>query len=315
MMKKVFRAVLFLAVFALLFQLITPLFVPKNNAKYMGIHEDEAKGFLGEAPDSIDVLFLGDSEVFSTFIPLQIWRDHGITSYLCSTGDQVIYQSYAYLKRMFQYHSPKIVVFEANALYRDFGLAEMVSYELEEVFPYLRYHDRWKSLNSEDWGGKVEFRNLIRDKGYTYRTRAIPADDADYMIPVEDSRPISSLNVWYFEKIRTFCEEQGAQLLVVSAPSTTNWDYYHHNGVEQMLQGKNIPYVDMNLMQEQIPINWQMDSYDGGDHLNYAGAVKVTDFMGRLLWDTGLFADKRQEAAYATWNAALEEFQAVVASE
>jgi hypothetical protein len=68
-------------------------------------------------------------------------------------------------------------------------------------------------------------------------------------------------------------------------------------------------------MCQEIGIDWQTDSYDGGDHLNYAGAVKITDYMGRLLWDTGLFTDKRQEAAYATWNTALEEFQTVVASE
>ena len=31
-------------------------------------------------------------------------------------------------------------------------------------------------------------------------------------------------------------------------------------------------FLDGNLMADEIPIDWQRDTSDGGDHLNYSGA-------------------------------------------
>ena len=312
MWKNFLRATVFLCVFALLFLAVSPVFVPKDNSFYAGIHEETSKGFLAEPENSLDVVFIGDSEVFSTFIPLRIWEQYGISSYVCSTGDQVMYQSYYYLKHVLRTQQPEVVVFEGNALYREFTIAEMLSHTAEEYFPLLRYHDRWKTLRSEDLIEPVNFQTLIRDKGYIYRTSAMPADTEGYMMPSDEIYPMPLLNQWYFHRFYTLCQEYGTKLIVVSVPSPTNWDYYYHNGVVKLLEGLDVPYLDMNLMSQEIPIDWNTESYDGGDHLNYYGACKATDYIGAYLWQTGLFEDKRESPEYEHWNSALEEFYALV---
>lgn len=314
MWKNIIRSIAFFLIFALIFLGITPIFVPKNNYESAGIHEPEAKGFLAEPDNTLDVLFLGDSEVFSNFIPLRIWEQYGITSYLCSTANQVPYQSYSYLERALRTQSPKIVILEANALYREFSIADMLSYRLQEYFPLMRYHDRWKDLTAQDLTAPVSFTYLVRDKGYAYRTRSIPASTEGYMTPAEEAYPIAALSQWYFRKIQTLCRERGIRLIVVSAPSPANWDYYFHNGVVQLLEGQDIPYIDMNLMPGEIPIDWETESYDGGDHLNYSGACKTTDYMGKVLWESGLFEDKREWETYSGWNEALQSFRDAAAS-
>lgn len=309
MWKNLLRTAAFFTVFALIFLLISPVFYPKDNSGYAGIHEDHAKGFLAEPENSIDVLFLGDSEAYSAFLPLKLWEEQGITSYVCSTGNQVMYQSLSYLKRVFQEQKPKMVVFETNALYREFTLADVISHAGEEVFPFLRYHDRWKKLTFADLTEPVEHRHLVRDKGYAFHMEEDPADTAGYMIPTEEAQPVPVINGAYLAKIRDFCREQGVPLILVSTPSTVNWSTYYHNGTKELAQELEIPFLDMNLMPEEIPIDWQKDSYDAGNHLNYHGACKVTSYMGQYFRETGLFGDKRQEEGYASWKEALADFK------
>jgi len=308
MWKNCIKTLLFLLVFVLLLQIISPVFVPKNNSGSAGIHEEEAKGFLAEPANTIDVLFVGDSESFSAFIPLRIWQQHGITSYVCSTGNQVMYQSVSYLEQMMKTQNPKTVVLETNALYREYTLADIMTHWAEEQLPFLRYHDRWKTITPEDWNTEVDFRHTVRDKGYIYRTRAIAAEADGHMAPSEEIEPVPMLSALYVEKMQALCRERGAQLILVSTPSPTNWNIYYHNGVEVLSGDLGIPYMDMNLMEEEIPIDWETDSYDGGDHLNYAGACKVTDYMGSYFASSGAFADKRAEAAFAPWNDCLAAF-------
>lgn len=312
MWKNILRSIVFLTIFSLLFLAVSPVFIPKDNTSQAGIHDSHAKGFLAEPENTIDVLFLGDSEAYSSFIPLRIWEQYGITSYVCSAGDQMMYQAYSYLERVFQTHSPRYVILETNALYREFTLADMLSHSAEERFLYLRYHDRWKELSPEDWYSPISFSGIVRDRGYAYHTEVRPADASEHMTPSEEVQPVPLLNQWYARLIRDFCWERGVPLMLVSTPSSVNWSTYYHNGVTQMSQELEIPYTDMNLMTDEIPINWATDSYDAGNHLNYDGACKVTDYLGAFLWDTGLFTDKRENAAYAAWNTSLEDFKAEV---
>lgn len=309
MRKNFGKAGLFLGIFLALFLLISPVFVPKNNSGTAGIHNPQAKGFLAEPEDTLDVLFVGDSEAYSAFIPLQLWENYGITSYVCSSGDQMIYQCYSYVDRAFDTQSPKAVVLETNTLYRPFTLAQLMGHWAEEAFPYLRYHDRWKNLQPGDFTGNVEFTHSVPNKGYYYKTETTVTDTEGYMAPSDEAEPVNLVSGAYVRRLRDFCREQGAQLILVSTPSPTNWSSYYHNGVAQLAQELDIPYIDMNLMPREVPIDWSCESYDGGDHLNYSGAGKVTHYMGQYLWETGLFEDKRENPEYAAWQEALAAFR------
>ena len=75
-----------------------------------------------------------------------------------------------------------------------------------------------------------------------------------------------------------------------------------------MAKELGVEYIDLNLQSDQVAIDWNTDTRDKGDHLNYNGAMKVTNYVGKYLKETELFEDKRENPDYADWNTQLEAF-------
>ena len=73
-----------------------------------------------------------------------------------------------------------------------------------------------------------------------------------------------------------------------------------------MAESLGCTYLDGNLL--PLAIDWQTDTYDRGDHLNYYGAAKVTAWLGAWLTDHTALPDHRKDPAYEAWNRDAESF-------
>ena len=95
-------------------------------------------------------------------------------------------------------------------------------------------------------------------------------------------------------------KENGAELILISTPSTRNWNYTRHEVTEDFAAGKGITYIDLNTIDKsELNIDWNTDTKDGGDHLNVSGAQRVTEWFGRYIDKNYDFVDKRQDADYS----------------
>ena len=310
--KRIVSCVLFVAILLGLLLVSSLIFQPKSNDKASGIHYPRANGILSEPKDSIDTVFIGDSEVYHSFIPLNIWRDYGITSYDVSSPSQKLVYSMEFLKKTFEKQSPKIVFLETNAIFRKSYFEDEITYKAEQIFPVFRYHDRWKNLQLKDFSATVEYTANENNKGYFFTKKSKPATDKaikEYMKYSDVSAPILSTNKKYLKEIAEFCKKHGTKLVLISTPSTKNWNYQRHNAMEAFSKDLGVDYIDTNLLRDDIPIDWKKDTKDKGDHLNYNGAVKVTDYIGKYLDDTKLFKDKRNDPSYDNWNTCLDKFE------
>ena len=310
--KRIVSCVLFVAILLGLLQVSSLVFQPKSNDKASGIHYPRENGIFSEPKESIDTVFIGDSEVYHSFIPLNIWRDYGITSYDVSSPSQKLVYSMEFLKKTFEKQSPKIVFLETNAIFRKSYLEDEITYKAEQIFPVFRYHDRWKNLQLKDFSATVEYTANENNKGYYFTKKSKPAPDKaikEYMKYSDVSAPILSTNKKYLNGIAKFCKTHGAKLVLISTPSTKNWNYQRHNAMEAVSKDLGVDYIDTNLLRDDIPIDWKKDTKDKGDHLNYNGAVKLTDYVGKYLDDTKLFKDKRNDPSYDNWNTCLDKFE------
>lgn len=311
--QHVLRGTLFMAGLFVLMIVTSKLVTPREISKDCGIQDAAANAIQNEPENTIDVLILGDSETYSSMIPLQMWRDYGITGYCCGTSAQNLGYSLQFLQKAFEHQSPKVVILETNEFFRDFSYGEAIKYRMDRKFPVFSYHNRWKNLSGKTKKNAATTVYADNTKGYVFSAAIAPADDSDYMSPSEEKDTVSAKSLAYLQDIVDYCKKKGAKLLLVSTPSTKNWNYKRHNCLVDISEHFSVDYIDMNLMAEQIPIDWKRDSRDHGDHLNFSGATKVTDYLGRLLVEELEIPDHRGEDAFFQWNIDLEEFDKLTA--
>ena len=306
--KQVLSCLVFLLLLLLVLLALSRLFEPKNNREDFGMKEMKANGILGEKENTIDVIAVGDSECTTALAPVVMWRESGITSYNCGTAGQHLYDTLFYLRRAFSCQKPKVVILETNAIYRECMLSDYLYAKFSELLPVLRYHDRWKSLRAEDLG-PVHYTWTDPLRGHMLYAEIVPGCCEEYMKPMEDVRQTARWNRQCLREIVSLCRENGAGLLLLSTPSTVNWNMTNHNGIQALADEYDIDYLDLNLAAGEISIDWQTDTKDGGDHMNAWGAEKVSTYLARYLSRQYALADHRGESGYESWEEGLKEHE------
>lgn len=306
--KNILYSTLFIIGLGLFLLGASLIVIPKNNLDVFGMDNLSANGILGEKENSIDVLVIGDSESYSAITPMQLWNDHGITSYVCGTSGQLLTESKYFLLQAFEKQKPKLVILETDAIYRNFSLATALTNIFENKLPIFKYHNRWKSLKVIDFGGDVEYTWRDDYKGYSYSTVVAKADDSNYMTYSDQIQKINKINENYVLDMAKFCQENGVTFMLLSTPSTINWNYPRHNGISQFVNEHQIPYLDLNLPQTSPGIDWNQDTRDQGDHLNHYGAKKVTSYLGDYLKNNFQLGDHRNDENYQSWNEAYQRY-------
>ena len=306
--KIVLKCTLFLSGLLVILLVSGIVFSPKNNTKESGIEDFQTNGIRSEKKNTIDVLFLGDSLSYAGISPIILYKDYGITSYVCGSSGQQMFDTYRYLEIAFENQNPKYVILETDALYRKFDLADSVGSDILGVLPVFRYHDRWKNLELKDFKGEVKYTAVNEHKGYRYNDDIKGIPNRDYMVETTEIQDMTDLSKEYFDQIAQFCKKNGAELILVSVPSVKNCNYKKHNAIQKLADKYDVEFINLNLMPEEVPIDWEVDTRDRGDHLNHTGATKVTTYLGKYLSTTRDLKDHRMDKKYEDWNKSLESY-------
>lgn len=307
-LKKVLKCVLFMTGLVVILVVSGLVFMPKNNMKESGIEDFQTNGIRSEKKNTIDVLVLGDSLSYAGISPIIMYKDYGITSYVCGSSGQQMFDTYRYLKIAFENQKPKYVILETDALYRKFDMAESIGSDVQGILPVFRYHDRWKNLELKDFKGKAKYTAVNDHKGYRYNDTIKGIPNKQYMIETTEIQDMTDLSKNYFDQIAQFCRKNGAELILVSVPSVRNCNYKKHNAIKKLADKYGVEFINLNLMPEEVPIDWEVDTRDKGDHLNHTGATKVTSYLGKYLFENKELKDHRFDEKYDHWNKSLEEY-------
>lgn len=317
-MKRIMKCCIFLLILMPVLIVLSQIMVPKNNTEQAGMERKRvlANGIFVEPENTIDVLVAGDSESYSSFIPLELWNKYGFTSYVCGSPAQPITLTYSFIKDALENQSPKIVILEADNFYRRKGLEGAIKETSNRALPVFQYHDRWKSLNKEDFYEKVNYTEKQQNKGYYYsdKTKEIKKKNRKkYMEESKKIKNISKMNLIYIKKIKQLCDSKNIKLMFYNAPTPANWNYEKHNGVERLAKDLKVDYIDLNVLYKDIKIDWKKDSQDKkGEHLNYVGALKVTNYLGEYLNSKYELPDHRLDNMYNSWNEDYKNFKNLV---
>lgn len=270
-----------------------------------------------------DVIFVGDCEVYANFTPMELYRSRGITSYVRGSSQQLLWQSYYVLKETFDYETPKIVVFNVNAMrYSEpvseafnrltidkmrwseekVGIIQASMMEEEDflsyVFPILRYHSRFDELTRED------FEYLLIRKDTTWNGHLVNQEVKGVgTLPAKRRLPDYSFGdiCWdYLEKMRLLCEENGAELILIKAPSVYPYWYEEYDEqIQSYADEHGLSFYNFLDYVEEIGIDYETDTYDGGLHMNLDGATKLSRFFADILAENHGAADHRNNPEIA----------------
>ena len=148
--KNVKNSLIFLFILFILISLIVTIFLQNKQVKYVDISEQKAEGILSEKENTLDVVAIGDSETFTSIIPLQLWNNYGYTSYVCGTPSQYLDVSYNYLLKILEHQNPKVIILETNTIYRKITFDKLFNKLLISNIPIFDKHDNWKKLYNNE---------------------------------------------------------------------------------------------------------------------------------------------------------------------
>ncbi len=286
----------------------------KNKLQY-------AYSFAYEPESSIQIACVGNSDLYSGFTPIDLWKEFGYTSAVCASARQSIQESLNLLKRLFKTQSPQIVIIETDMLYdenpeKDNSMTrtdelydffesmkpEYFERDIENVFPLFKFHNIWKKF--EGTAKKPTFNS----HGYRYNNKTCKLKSREYMKSTASAEPISKMNSKQMDKLIAFCQKNNAKVILVEMPSVTSWNYERYNAVAEYARERNVPFLDLNLLYDDIGISMTDCFRDRGNHLNYRGAKAVTEYIGDYISQNYELECLHFDKNYSYWNDDYDNF-------
>ncbi len=219
-MKNFFKSIIFIAIFIFLYYGFSYALLPHENIKDFGLIKTAEYPVLGEKKNSVDAIIIGDSLVYSSVIPMEIYKDFGYTVFDCAEAAFILPDAYEYYKIALESQHPKVVMLGGNMFFRNTRKRKWyIKYEraLKKVMPLLNYHNNWKNILFNDYG-------LVSiQKGYKLNKTIKPGKYIDYMKENDKEYVMIKDNYEYLKMFIDLAKSYNAKVYVIGFPSQNSW--------------------------------------------------------------------------------------------
>lgn len=324
---NIIKLVSFGLVFVMVLEILSATVFSKSNATTFKNNFMNAYNYVNEVEDSIDIVALGNSNMYSALCPLKLWDEYGYTSTIIASPRQTAAITSTLLEDVLKTQSPKLVILEADMFYEGVELNENIVDEKDSkkrlpVIPYVTddkittdiqnqftvflLHDQWKNMvaNPANIGDDAMFNH-----GYFFNDEIKETTPNDNMKDTQLIDAIPDEAVLYMNKIMDICNKENITLMLMNSPSLNTWSYARHNAVAQFAEDNNIDYLDFNTL-DDYTIEYDREFRDKGIHVNYYGSSKITTYIGNYIAQNHqqLIEDKRDNADFSSWNDDRDKF-------
>ncbi len=285
------------------------------------------KKFYELDKNTVDVLVVGSSHAYSSFNTGVLWREQGISSYVLSGSAQPLWNSYYCLREALKTQTPKLIVLEGYRVveeeeFVDIGYAIKNTYgmkwsrnRLDAVWAgvpqeerlgfllgYTQYHDRYKELSEEDFTFRKKAEKYRDWRGFEPGMITESVEEPDIGASTE-CEELTEKSEKYYRAILALAKERNIPIMVVVAPfaSMTEEDLMRFNTAQKIAQEYETPFLNYNVMREEMPINYATDMLDES-HLNIRGSCKFTSGWGEYIAGRYHIPDHRGDLAYEGWE-------------
>lgn len=311
--KCILKGICFIVIFAALFLSVQELLRDKWVEGEYNV-TTKVKGFYAEEENTLDVIFVGSSQMYADMAPAVLFTEYGITSYDFCANEQPLWVSYYYIKEALKHQNPKVIVLDVFTVYGDDYEQEGTTHiNLDDLpmsvnkllairdsvpkgmrysyyFPLAKYHNTWTDF----YEGKATYSFYHEKdpyKGYSPFIFAAAYEDSakEEVKNQKESEPIPDKAKEWLLKIINLCKEENVPLVLVKTPNGNAERQKLYNSVEVLAKENDTPFLNMNVL------------LDGQAHINVLQAEKVSSMMGAYLTEHYSFEDKRENPEYADW--------------
>lgn len=302
-LKKIAKAVLFIALFLVLYTGSREVLRNKS--------ESEALGRIFTMPDeTYDVVLAGPSHIQYGIQPSVLEKEYGISACNTATAAQSMPTTYYVVKEMIDRHTPEVVVVDLFCMFYpenyftptrfhqaidNFPLNKTKAEAILDLVPqgesefflnYMLYHGRWKSLTRTDYTVQREFdeKNQLLYVTTPFENDFVPLDKN-----VKGEIPEVSLE--YLKKIVLLCDETDTKLILTVIPYradvsnndvTGEYQQSIYNTIEEYAENWNVEDINLLHHLDDIGFDFNTDMAEFS-HLNESGSMKVSRYFGQIL--------------------------------
>lgn len=342
-MKKRIYAKRCVKIAALFLAIIITLSLAQQFAlAHFDVHKVRIEGFYEEPKDSLDVVFIGASDIYSGFSPGTAYDKYGFTSYLYATGANPISLYKSQLKEILSNQSPKLIVVEINGvlynkdekLYKEGCIRKYIDniplnqnkvdtiedvvpfdQQIEYFLPIVKYHGAWNDVpDVKKWiGGDV----LMHQRGYSVlKGCSVCANVAKRNKSLkknlendDSTRDLLPKSEQYLRDFLQYCKDEKLDNVVfMRYPHRITKNMYDRfqrtNTAENIINeyGYNLLNFEKNFNETGLDYN---KDFANDEHLNIYGQQKMTDYLSNIFCkDYGLSKSDLSESEKEKWDVA-----------
>lgn len=115
--RKLMRAICFCLLFVILFVFLSGAFIPRTGTTEDGMESRISKAYRGEPRDSIDTVFIGNSDIYRAISPVDLFHQTGITSAIAGKPNKQLSEVPGDIRDILRYQNPKTIVLETDCMF------------------------------------------------------------------------------------------------------------------------------------------------------------------------------------------------------
>ncbi len=301
--KKILKAVLFVALFLSLYTYTRDVLRDKSESEALGV-------IMQQKNENYDVILAGSSHIQYSVQPKILKEKYSVNACNTATAAQSVPTSYFVIKEMIDRHQPKAVVLDLFCMfYPENYFTDTRFHQAIDNFPigktkieavnalsgdnksefylnYMLYHGRWKTLTKYDYTIHDEFDETMQvlDATESFENDFVPLDE-------NIKGEIPQIAQEYLEKIIKLCKETDTELILTVIPyradtfnNSVTGEYQQsvYNSVSDLAKEWNVDYINLLHKTDELGFDFQTDMAEFS-HVNRSGSEKVSDYFGKIL--------------------------------
>ncbi len=326
MKRRIIKIITFILIFCMLmYCLVKLLWYPPSSISY----------FYKEPKNSLDVVYIGSSNVFIQFNTVLAYNLYGYTTGLLSTDAQPFVLTKYLIEESEKYQKPSLYIVDLAKVadvvdtFNDYGLRrtidsmkfsqnrldaidEMLSYKsdidkkeyINYYFSFFFYHNKWKRISKDNIIGNNDYY-----KGYLFDKERVAVEDIEFKKWINNREKLPEESEKVLNELIEYIRKNNINVLF-TVPKR-NFDEKINLSINEaidIIKQNGLNVINFNTLEDFNNIDFSKDFYNEA-HLNVYGATKFTLYFSKYLKENYNLENHRGDSNYSSWDKEYERLK------